>query len=140
VSEEVLLRWGRSSRSHSLGELVAALRRGARVRIATGAAELRDLPLELRLLIDTKAAKAARGASLGLGAVGGRLALAGFALGRLVAGGAALGAALAAGLLSGVLDHYAFRVALERDEAGGLILEGAPKPSRDLGSGGGATR
>jgi hypothetical protein len=125
--DEVRLRWGGSSRSRSLGELVAALRRGVRIRIETGVATPAELPFELRLLVDAKSSRAARGASLGLGAVGGRLATAGFALGRLAVGGAALAAALAAGLLSGVLERYAFRVALERDERGGIVLEGEPR-------------
>ncbi|MBK9384390.1 MAG: hypothetical protein IPN34_06165 [Planctomycetes bacterium] len=135
-TEQLRLRWGSSSRSRSLGELVAALRRGAHVRIETGVLEARDLPLELRLLVDPKMSQAARGASLGLGAVGSRLALAGFAFSRVLAGGAALGAAVASGLLSGVLERYAFRVALERDERGGLVLEGEPRTRGELGDSG----
>ncbi|MBL8896579.1 MAG: hypothetical protein JNM84_03075 [Planctomycetes bacterium] len=133
-ADPLLLRWAASSRSRSLGELVSALRSGGRIRIETGIAEARDLPLELRLLVDPKMSRAARGASVGLSAVGSRLALAGFAFSRLVAGGAALGAAVASGLLSGVLDRYAFRVALERDERGGLVLEGEPRSSGELGA------
>ena len=41
-----------------------------------------------------------------------------------LAGGAAIGAAVAAALVSGVLEHYAFRIALERYSWDYLLSEG----------------